>query len=154
MSAVSECLSDVPAEVSAAPTREQIFRLQAAMLPIQSEQPVPEHYFAPGMYGRTLLVPAGMAIVGKTHRHAHLLMLLKGRATVASEFGFEELEAPYVGVSQPGVKRVVVAHEDALFCTVHHNPTDTQDLLEIESAHIAGELDSLLSGMFDFPKVA
>lgn len=125
------------------PSREQIMRLHAAMIPIQSPQPAPEHHFAPGMYGRTLLVPAGMCIVGKTHRHAHLLMVLKGHATVASEFGTEELRAPYIGVSQPGVKRVVLAHEDTLFVTVHHNPSDTQDLEAIEEQHILPDVHEL-----------
>lgn len=141
-------------ELREAPTRDQILRLQAAMVPIQVSMPEAGHYFAPGMYGRTLLVPAGMTIVGKTHRHAHLLMVLKGHATVASEFGVEELRAPYIGVSQPGVKRVVHAHEDTLFVTVHHNPSDTEDLDEIEAHHINGERDLIEAGGFDFPKVA
>lgn len=141
----AELIEPAEAQIAlpAGPTREQIMRLQAAMTPLQTEQPIPEHYFAPGMYGRTLLVPAGMCIVGKTHRHAHLLMVLKGHATIASEFGVDELCAGYVGVSQPGVKRVVLAHEDTLFVTVHHNPGDTQDLEEIEAQHIVPDLHEL-----------
>jgi quercetin dioxygenase-like cupin family protein len=121
------------------PTREQITRLQSAMLPIQTEQPTPAHHFAPGMYLRELTVPAGMLIVGKIHKHAHFLMVLKGRARVVSEFGDETLEAGYFGVSQPGVKRVVYALEDTLFLTVHANKDDAQDLIAIEAEHIEPE---------------
>ena len=102
-----------------APTREQIIRLQEAMLPQKCEQPEPTHFFAPGMYLRELTVPAGMLLVGKTHRHAHFLVVTKGRAEVISEFGRTVVEPGHIAVSQAGVKRVVLALEDTQFITVH-----------------------------------
>ncbi len=130
---------EVSSEAVGNPSREQILRLQDAMIPLATELPVPGHYFAPGMYARELLVPKGMVIVGKTHRFAHFLMVLKGRAAVVSEFGREELSAGYVGVSQAGVKRVVIGLEDTLFVTVHVNERDSQDLAVIEAEHIVPE---------------
>lgn len=127
------------AMLASAPSKEQIFRLQQAMIPIQCEMPEAEHFFAPGMYGRRFAMPAGMLVVGKIHKHAHLMMVLKGRASVLTEFGREEVSAGYVSVSQPGAKRIVLAYEDTVFMTVHTNQTDTQDLLEIESQHIIPE---------------
>ena len=44
---------EVEAVQALAPTREKIQRLQEAMLPLQSEQPEPRHFFAPGMYLRS-----------------------------------------------------------------------------------------------------
>jgi quercetin dioxygenase-like cupin family protein len=126
-------------EVPVIPTRPQIEQLQAAMLPIQCEMPEAEHFFAPGMYGRRFCMPAGMLVVGKTHKHAHLMMLSKGRATVITEFDRVEIEAGFVHVSQPGAKRVVLAHEDCVFVTVHLNPTNTEDLVVIEADHIEPE---------------
>ena len=126
-------------EYAPLPTREQIVRLQSEMIPIQCDLPTPGHHFAPGMYLRELTVPAGMLIVGKIHKHAHFLMVLKGRAFVTSEFGNEEVSAGYIGVSQPGVKRVVYGIEDTLFVTVHANKEDSQDLEEIEAEHIEPE---------------
>lgn len=122
-----------------APTREQIVKLQEAMLPIQSEQPEPTHFFAPGMYLRELTIPAGMLMVGKIHKHAHFLMVLKGRAEVISEFGRMIVEAGHISVSPPGVKRIVLALEEVQFVTVHVNPTDTEDLTVIEAEHIEAE---------------
>lgn len=127
----------------AIPTREQILRLQAAMTPHATTMPEPGHLFAPGMYLRTLEIPAGMLIVGKTHKHDHFVMLLKGRALVVSEFGRDEVSAGYVAVSKAGVKRVVVALEDALFVTIHINATDTEDLRVIEAEHIAPDTDEM-----------
>lgn len=120
-------------------TREQIVKLQEAMLPIQSEQPEPTHFFAPGMYLRELTIPAGMLMVGKTHKYAHFLLVLKGRAEVLSEFGRMVVEAGHISISQPGVKRVVLALEDTQFVTVHVNASDTQDLEIIEAEHIEPE---------------
>jgi hypothetical protein len=125
------------------PTREDIVRLQGAMMSIQCEQPEPEHFFAPGMYLRKLVVPAGMLIVGKIHRHAHFLMVLQGRALVISEFGRDEVTAGHISVSQAGVKRVVLALEDTNFVTVHLNEGDSQDLTVIEAHHIESEQPTL-----------
>lgn len=125
------------------PTRDQITRLQEAMLPIQSDQPEPRHFFAPGMYLRELTIPAGMLMVGKIHKHAHFLMVLKGRAEVISEFGRMIVEAGHISVSPPGVKRVVLALEEVQFVTVHVNPTDTEDLAIIEAEHIEAEIVGL-----------
>lgn len=128
-----------PAVGASPPTREQIEHLQAAMLPIQCAMPEAVHHFAPGMYGREFSMPAGMAVVGKIHRHGHLMMVVKGRATVVDEFGRYEVQAGFVQSSRPGAKRVVYAHEDTTFVTVHLNPTDTQDLDAIEAEHIEPE---------------
>lgn len=126
--------------VSPIPTRDQIVQLQEAMLPIQCEQPEPTHFFAPGMYLRELTVPAGMLLVGKTHKHAHFLVVTKGRAEVISEFGRTVVEPGHISISQPGVKRVVLALEDTQFITVHLNSSDTQDLEVIEAEHIEPEV--------------
>ena len=125
------------------PTREKIQRLQETMLLMQTDQPEPQHFFAPGMYMRELVVPAGMLMVGKIHKHAHFLMVLKGKAEVISEFGRMIVEAGHLSVSPSGVKRVVLALENTQFVTVHVNKNDSQDLEIIESEHIEPEVLSL-----------
>ena len=128
-------------DATQAPTRAQIEHLQEQMLPIATAMPEAVHHFAPGMYGREFSMPAGMLVVGKIHRHGHLMMVAKGRATVIDEFGRYEVQAGFVQASKPGAKRVVLAHEDTTFVTVHLNPTDTQDLEQIEATHIEPESD-------------
>jgi quercetin dioxygenase-like cupin family protein len=122
-----------------APTRAQIEHLQAQMLPIATAMPEAVHHFAPGQYAREFSMPAGMLVVGKVHRHGHIMMCVKGRATVLDEFGRYEVAAGFVQASRPGAKRVVLAHEDTTFVTVHLNPTDTHDLARIEAEHIEPE---------------
>ena len=125
------------------PTREKIQKLQETMLPMQTKQPEPRHFFAPGMYMRELVVPSGMLMVGKIHKHAHFLMVLKGKAEVISEFGRMVVEAGHLSVSPAGVKRVVLALEDTQFVTVHVNKNDSQDFDVIEPEHIEPEVLSL-----------
>jgi quercetin dioxygenase-like cupin family protein len=121
------------------PTREQIVRLQSEMLPHQCTQPEPEHIFHDGWYERRLLVPAGMLMVGKTHKHAHPVGVISGRALLISEFGRDEVRAGFFSVSPPGVKRVVLAIEDTLFVTLHRNEGNGRDLEAIERFHIEPE---------------
>lgn len=127
------------AENASTSTREKIQQLQNSMLELRCDMPEAEHFFAPGMYGRRFEMPAGMLVVGKIHRHAHLMMVLKGRAHVVTEHGAGVVEAGHVSVSQPGAKRAVYAFEDTVFMTVHHNPSDTENLDEIENTHIETE---------------
>lgn len=143
--AINPSVPEVAPATTDFPTREQITRLQSAMVPLQCEQPVPGHHFAPGMYLRELTVPAGMVIVGKIHKHAHFLLVISGLARVVSEFGDEIVGAGYIAVSQPGVKRVVHAIEETHFVTVHVNKEDSQDLEFIEAEHIEPEVMGLVS---------
>lgn len=93
------------------------------------------HHFAPGAYGREILLPKDSLVVGKIHKHAHLNMLMKGKVSVATEHGVAHLTAPMVFTSQPGTKRVVYAHEDSIWVTVH--VTNQTDLDAIEEEMIA-----------------
>jgi hypothetical protein len=117
-----------------------IQRLQSEMVPLRCDLPEPEHIFHDGWYERRLLVPAGMLIVGKTHRHDHPVGVIYGHALIVSEFGRQEVGAGFLDVSSAGVKRVVLAFEDTLFFTLHANPTNTRDLVAIEAEHIEPEV--------------
>lgn len=100
-----------------------------------------KHHSAPGLYAREILIPAGVLIIGKIHRHAHINLISKGRVWVVTEFGKEELIAPVTFVSQPGTKRAVVAQEDTIWTTFH--PTEETDLEKIEAHVIAPTYEAL-----------
>lgn len=117
------------------PTLEQILRLQEAMIPLRDPLPEPNHYFAKGLYLRELTVPAGMLIVGKMHKSQHFVIITKGKAEVLSTQGRSIVTAGYVALSEPGIKRVVLALEDTTFINVHLNEDDTQDLEIIEAKY-------------------
>lgn len=134
-------------------TRDQIMRLQESMLSMLKESGVAhtpgctddvcpiKHHFAPGLYAREILIPAGTVIIGKIHRHAHVNTISAGRVLVATEFGTEEFKAPYTFVSKPGTKRAVVALEDVIWTTYH--PTEETDLAKIEEHVIAPTYEAL-----------
>tara|TARA_R110002167_G_scaffold302213_3_gene506555 strand:- start:1 stop:471 length:471 start_codon:yes stop_codon:yes gene_type:complete len=97
-----------------------------------------KHSFSDGIYVREITIPAGMVIVGKIHKHDHPNFLLKGEVVVITEEGGkEELKAPCSMISKPGTKRILYAKTELVWTTVHLNPTNTQDLKELEEEIIA-----------------
>lgn len=102
-----------------APTRAQIERLQHAVAAMPQVDLPPEHSFAPGLYTRTLRIPAGVVLVGAVHKTEHIFILSEGILEVATEDGVARLEAPYQAVCRPGLKRVGVALTDVVCSNVH-----------------------------------
>ena len=117
--------------------RDRILSLESAIIALEEEHEAqePQHYFAPGMYGRELLIKAGELIVGKIHKHAHINVISQGEILVVTEFGRARYEAPFTFVSEPLTKRAVLALEDTIWTTIH--ATDSTDLEVIEEEVIA-----------------
>jgi len=102
-----------------------------------------KHSFSDGIYVREITIPAGMLIIGKIHKHDHPNFLLKGEVIVVTEGGGkEELKAPCSMISKPGTKRALYAKTELVWTTVHLNPTNTQDLKELEEEIIAPTYDA------------
>ena len=122
--------------------QSKVGRLQAAMSQMsQFDGFETQHYFANGMYARSVWRPAGVTTVGKLHRHEHFSILLSGRVTIHTEHGPRDYEAPAVFTTAGGNKRAIYAHTDATFMTVHRLDPDTRDLDEIERQVINEEQD-------------
>lgn len=116
--------------------RKMLYELQAETANLPDVDCPLQHVFAPGVYARTITIPAGTVIVGKIHKHSHINILSKGKVTVVTEYaGRETLEGPITMVSSPGTKRAVYAHTDVVWTTIHL--TDKTDLNEIEDHVIA-----------------
>ncbi len=135
--------------ITTGPSREQICALQAALrqhglqgADLEAAFPV-KHHFAPGTYGREILLPADSYVVGKIHIHGHLNIISRGLVSVATEFGvvtYDARERPVTFASQPGTKRAVYAHEDTVWTTIHL--TTSTDLEQIESEVIAPSFEA------------
>ena len=63
-------------------------------------------------------------------------MLLSGILASSKEDGVEEFIGPCYIISPRGAKRIVYAVEDCTIVTVHANPTNTQNLKELEKINV------------------
>ena len=111
----------------------------------QAEQPL-EHFFTDGLYGRKILNPKGSVIVTKLHRESNFSFILQGILLCITEDGVSKLEAPKMFVTSPGTKRILVAVNDVIFCTVHPNPENLTDTDELESRIIAPSFSDIEIG--------
>ena len=89
-----------------------------------------KHHFAPGVYAREALLPAGSVVVGKTHKTKHLNIISQGHCTVHSMGEIKEIHGPYTFVSEAGAKKAVYSHTDVIWTTIH--VTNETDLKKIE----------------------
>ena len=91
-----------------------------------------EHTFADSIYIRQMTMNKDSLVVGAIHNHLHVWFLLSGHITVATEDESLEYLAPCYVLATPGTKRVIYANEDSVFVNVHKNPTNNQDIEELE----------------------
>jgi len=101
-----------------------------------------KHSFSDGVYVREIFIPEGTFISGKIHKHRHPNFLLTGEVFVVTEGeGEEHLVGPRSMMSKAGTKRSLYAITDLVWTTIHHNPTNTQDLDELEKIVIAQDFE-------------
>tara|TARA_R100000353_G_scaffold175378_1_gene145556 strand:- start:3111 stop:3566 length:456 start_codon:yes stop_codon:yes gene_type:complete len=96
-----------------------------------------KHTFADGIYVRQMSMKPGSVVVGAIHKHLHVWFLLTGHISVATEDVIEEYVAPCYVVATPGTKRVIYANEESVFVNIHKNPTNTQDIQQLEKDIVA-----------------
>tara|TARA_R100001594_G_scaffold103464_2_gene138117 strand:- start:494 stop:979 length:486 start_codon:yes stop_codon:yes gene_type:complete len=99
------------------------------------------HFFMDGVYVREMKMFKNMVIIGAIHKHLHMCFLLEGHLTVANEDGVTEHKAPCYIESSPGVKRILYAHEDSLWYNTHKNPSNTEDVDQLEKEIVAVSYD-------------
>lgn len=109
------------------------------------------HHFSPvdekygcGTYAREMFIPKDTLIIGKIHRHQHLNFIMKGKVSVATEFGKKYFEAPCIFVSEVGLKRAVYAEEDTIWVTVHMTEhSGEENLFKIEEEVISPSYEEM-----------
>jgi hypothetical protein len=121
--------------------REKIASLESSIAKCpQAEIPL-KHSFSKGVYAREITIPKGSLIVGKIHKHQNMNIISKGEVSFFSIDGAVRVKAPHTFVASPGVKRVIFAHEDTVWTTIHG--TNETDLDKIENEFIAKSYDDL-----------
>lgn len=88
-----------------------------------------KHYYGEGVYARSLLIPAGTAVVGYIHKQDRVCIIAGGKCTFADEFHSETVEAPWVGEFKAGTKTAVYAHTDTTWVAVVGTDDKDADIL-------------------------
>ena len=135
-----------PKELSVSP-RERILKLQNMLVANADGVNIVTHHdsdifplkhtFADGVYVRQMSMNQGSLVVGAIHKHLHVWFLLTGNISVATEDSIEDYISPCYVVATPGTKRVIYANEDSIFVNIHKNPTNTQNIEQLEKDIVA-----------------
>jgi hypothetical protein len=89
------------------------------------------HTFTPGIYTRSIFVPAGTLVISKIFKQEFPFVVAQGLVSIWVEgVGVLKVKAPYCGVTLPGTRRIIYHHTDVVFITFH--ATDKTDVNEIE----------------------
>lgn len=89
--------------------------------------------FTPGLYSRTIFMPAGSVVVSRIHKTEHQFVVSQGDCLVYSpNTGPVRIRAPHMGITKPGTHRVLVMLADTIWTTFH--ATDLTDLKELDEA--------------------
>jgi len=96
-----------------------------------------KHTFADGIYVRQMTIAKDEIVIGAIHKHLHVWVLLSGHITVLTEDNIEEYKAPHTVLSTPGVKRIIYGNEESIFTNIHKNPSNTEDIKELEKQIVA-----------------
>jgi len=95
--------------------------LEAAML--ENCEPVhclTTHRFTDGMYIREIFMPAESLITSKIHKTEHPYIVSYGKVAVSIDGDeWNEITAPYTGITIPGTRRVLYIIEDCIWTTFH-----------------------------------
>ena len=111
----------VPSETELAEASE-IDRLEYQLSQLPDGFFPTDHLFSPNMYIRRIFMPAGSLLTSMKHKTEHPFVILSGRVRVMDQEGVVEYQAPFVGITQAGTKRVLYTHEDTTWLTFHANP--------------------------------
>lgn len=95
------------------------------------------HFFMDGVYIRKMTMHKDFVVIGAIHKHLHMCFLLQGHLSVASSTGVKEYIAPCYIIAQPGEKRILYSHEESCWYNTHKNPSNTQDVRELEKQIVA-----------------
>lgn len=107
-------------------------KIEYAMVESEEKIDAPlSHVFTPGLYARTIFMPAGSLVMSMTHKTRHPFVITTGEVDVITPDGVFTHIAPYMGITQPGTKRFLRVKRDTTWTTFHANPENLTDPDEI-----------------------
>lgn len=116
---------------------EEASKLEQVELPVS-------HVFTPGLYARTIYMPAGVKLTSRIHLMEHPFLVSKGVFSVwDASTGWVRISAPYMGITKPGTRRVLEIHEDTIFTTFHVTNETDPDKIGMQITYTGGRHASL-----------
>ena len=100
----------------------------------------------PGLYSRELMMPAGMLCTSRIHKTCHQFVVSEGAITVYNTVGDTQdlFKAGHHGITYPGTRRVLYAHEDTRWVTFHPTDRITPDFFNLDNAEKQIIFDSIM----------
>lgn len=123
--------------------REKVERLERVLENVPQVECPTRHQFAPGLYAREMLVPAGTIATGAVHKTEHLTIVV-GHCLLTTDKGAEELMGYHSFVSKTGAKRAIHAIQDTMVTTLH--VTQETDMDKLCEELTESKSDELLGG--------
>lgn len=132
-------------DIAAANIHDFIDQIEANMSELPAVNCPLNHIFTPGLYMREVEIPAESYVTSKIHKTDHPFIVLEGRLTVWTESGGQqEIQAPYVGITKAGTRRLAYAHDKVVWMTIHVNEDNETDLEKIEERIIEPHINQLI----------
>lgn len=114
--------------------KSSILRLERDLLEMPQAAIKTTHTFKPGIYERTINIPAWTVLTGAAHRTDYTVRLDKGTIAVNTDSGMEILTAPATFRAKAGAKRVGrVFEDDVVWTDIYDNPDNCRDLAALEA---------------------
>jgi hypothetical protein len=99
------------------------------------------------LYTRLIFMAAGTRLTSRIHMFEHPHFVLQGKFKVLDDDnGWQIISAPYIGITKPGTRRVLIILEDTLFATVHVTVLDDPEKIveAVTYPHMdLGHMDSI-----------
>jgi hypothetical protein len=112
------------------PFRRAVEAAEQIILSVPQVELPTKHYFSNGIYAREATLPADTMLTGCIHKKEHLSIIV-GDITISDEFnGPQRLTGHLTFWSPAGMKRIIYAHADTIFTTIH--PTTETDIDTLE----------------------
>jgi hypothetical protein len=146
-------LQTAPSSILHLPSSQRIDALQAAIERMQQAELPLTHRFTPGMYIRTIFMPAGALVISKIHRTQHPFVVTKGRCLVWDPMagGAATIRAGHIGITMPGTRRVIYIFEDTEWTTFHATDKTTPEAVEADIIEPHDfDREEALKGILDF----
>ncbi len=108
--------------------RVAIQRLQAEIAALPQYECTVRHYFADGLYVREIHIPAGVVIVGYTHRQDCISVMVQGVLAIHDGGEAVMLQAPKTVPCAKGTKKAGLAIEYTIYLDCYSVPDNERDL--------------------------